>query len=546
MQYIEPRGRVFWFRRRAPDPLKPGMPVTLGDMGVVVGKNGYVRFSLGTTDRREAAKKARKYAHYLDEAAQRRSRQTPTEQVPAPLALPTLPTREEIEFAAESMYAMLLAADEDTAEKSLNAFFSEGESGEIREPDRYVWSPADLPPASVQGQVKLLKQLGSVISFFLFQTSGKVISEVTPDFLPFADAFRRYVSALEKRKASEHVPTPPLPTGKGKWTWEDAYNYYLVQRSGLSDATKANYGTAWNSLAESAKCPPSKLTTEQVVAWRDGLLKKLKPQTVKSRLTHVAAIWRESRINQKIDRSIVDPFEGLYVKVDDNAGSSRQQFSDTELRKIFSVPPLKTARAISIHAGYWLPLLALYHGSRLEEVTGLEVVDIEGVGSELVLHIRENTIRPRLKHRKKSERSFPVHPVLIELGFSAYVAAARNAGIFALFPSFARGDTFGEEFVTHVKKLLSPALGRLVGMHCFRHNFETARRNARMDASAANYITGRRIDAGSAALYGGPAGLGELKEELSKIDYGLKHLPAPAVTPEELKAQGITRARAQR
>ena len=251
-------------------------------------------------------------------------------------------------------------------------------------------------------------------------------------------------------------------------------------------------------------------------------------------------------MNSKIPRETLDPFEGLRVRVSGNAGTSRVEYTAEELQKIFSNPPLQTDRAVSVQAGYWLPLLALYHGARLEELTGLEVQDISGSAQDMLLHIRENETRPRLKHRKFSQRRIPVHPKLIELGFDHYVDAARKAGIKVLFPSFARGATFGEEFVTHVKALISPPEGRLVGMHCFRHNFETARRNARMDPSAANFITGRRIDVGSAALYGSEAGLPVLKEELSKIRYGLSHLPAPAVTAEELHAQNSRRQHAAR
>lgn len=40
---------------------------------------------------------------------------------------------------------------------------------------------------------------------------------------------------------------------------------------------------------------------------------------------------------------------------------------------------------------------------------------------------------------------------------------------------------------------------------------------------------------------GGPAGLAELKEEISKIGYGMTHLIAPTITSAELKAQDSQR-----
>ena len=524
MQYTELRGNVYWFRRRAPEPLKPGMRFLLGDVESVVGKNGYVRISLKTSDRRESARMSRRFAHLLDEAAERRK----ALKIPsAPLGnnvSSEAPSPEEIQHAADSMYAMLLAADENTAQSSFAKCLEGGVDEEIREPDRYSWTSADLPPVTTAGQVELLRKFRNVFSFFLLTTTGKTISEITPDLLPFADAFRRYVLAMEKRKALETVPTPSLPSANVSWSWDDAFSYYVQQRAGLSDSTLANYRTAWKALSESVKCPPGKLTANMVVSWRDSLLKVLMPRTVRNRLTFAGAIWRESRVNGKIERSTLDPFEGLRVRVDENIGTSREEFSKAELKKIFSAPPLQTARAISVQSGYWLPILALYHGARLEELTGLEVRDVENSDIGLIIHLRENELRPRLKHRKRSERTIPLHPMLEKLGFEQYVKAARIAKIKALFPSFSRGATFGEEFVTHVKKLISPSPGRLVGMHCFRHNWETARRTARLDTSASNYITGRRIDEGSSAFYGGPAGMAALKDELTKINFGIAHL----------------------
>ena len=189
MQYTELRGRIFWFRRRAPEPLKPGMQILLGNVEVTVGKNGYVRLSLATSDRREAAKKARKLAHFLDEASdqnrQSKVQRTSDQNAPIPALTP-----DEIQHVAEVMYVQLLAADEDTAKCSLAEYLN-GED-EIREPDRFVWSSADLPPQSTAGQIELLKKLRSIISFFSFTTLGKTIEHITPELVPFADAFRRY------------------------------------------------------------------------------------------------------------------------------------------------------------------------------------------------------------------------------------------------------------------------------------------------------------------------------------------------------------------
>jgi integrase len=197
-----------------------------------------------------------------------------------------------------------------------------------------------------------------------------------------------------------------------------------------------------------------------------------------------------------------------------------------------------------VHAGYWLPLMAAYYGGRLEELAGVEIADLVDTKIGLAFWIRPNSTRT-IKGGEKASRCLPVHPILSELGFIGYLQAAREAGTKRLFPSLSRGATFGELFVEHCRDLLKPAQGRKVGMHCFRHSWETAKRAAEpnFDYSIGRYIAGRSIDQGSAALYGSAAGLPKIKSELAKIQYGLKHRPAPPVTAQMLREQEATSSR---
>jgi len=539
MPYTEKRGSTYWFRRRAPAPLIRGNFVFLDGQQALVGQSGYVRFSLQTRDYREAGKLARKYSHLLDQAAERLAdAQKLAESPPARPPAPAEPTPEEIKFAADAMYAQLLAADEQTLKRSFDAALAA--RTDVREPDRFLWSSADLPPPTLAGQIELLKMLRAVVPLHLYMSTGKTPGAITADYLPFADAFRRYVAALERRRAAEIVPTPTMPTPEPIWSWDAAFDYYVRQRPTLAESSVSNYKLAWNGLKDSSKRQtPGKITLEDVVKWRDEMLGELAlhQQTAKNRLTAAGAIWRDSRANGKIPRGVFDPFEGVHVRINAKTGSSRKAYTAEELQLIFKAPPVATKTAVSVHAGYWLPLLALYHGARLDELTGLEVRDVEDWKGGVIMHIRENTVRPRLKGRTTSERSIPVHPKLLELGFTEYVQAARAANIEKLFPSFSRSATFGETYVDHVKAILKPSSEVLVGMHNFRHNWETARRTAKMDTSVSNYIGGRRIDAGSAALYGGPAGIETLAEELAKIAYPVEFQSAPPVNATELRAQ---------
>lgn len=557
MQYTKLRGRIYWFSRRAPQPLIPEMTLRLGDVLARVGKNGYIRFSLDTADPRAAAKAARKYAHLLDEAIDRLMQvQKPPVKVPASMVQGTH-TPEEIVRAADTMYMALLAGDEGKNRVAVDAAFGKranwteaGLSGvgvlpEIPEPDRYEWSFDDLPESSPAGDADLIRYIAPLAINHLVRITGKFPAGVDSSFLPFAHAFRQFVRAMEGRRAGDNIPTPLAPPAPAPvWTWDDAFNFYfnVDENKGLTKETRDNYGLAWRSLAKSAGCLPAELTFNEVAKWLETGLVGLAQNTRHSRFTWAGVIWHFSRTRGKFPRTTPCPFEGLRVRKSKSNDTRRWEFSHDELKVIFGAPTLQTARAVSIHAGYWLPLLALYQGARLEELTGLEVADIQDSKTAgLTIRLRENETRPRLKN-DHSRRRLPLHPKLLQLGFQDYVSAAREAQVRQLFPSLASSDSFGEAYVAHVRSLISvdpKEPERILGMHCFRHNWETAKRDSlvSVDLTAARYLLGRKIEEGSAALYGSEAGLPKLLQELGRISYDIEFQPAPAVLAADLREQ---------
>ena len=81
-------------------------------------------------------------------------------------------------------------------------------------------------------------------------------------------------------------------------------------------------------------------------------------------------------------------------------------------------------------AAFWLPLLALFGGERLSELTGLRVSDV--VPNELIgavaIYINEDRKAGRRLKTKQSERFVPVHPQLHSFRHS-YIDALRVANV---------------------------------------------------------------------------------------------------------------------
>lgn len=110
------------------------------------------------------------------------------------------------------------------------------------------------------------------------------------------------------------------------------------------------------------------------------------------------------------------------TKQDKNSKIPRKPFGDDDLKKIFNPA---TYLQIKHPDGFWLPLLSLYTGARLNELCKLAYFDIGETDGVHWIHINEDngSLKNEASHRKT-----PLHPQLIELGFLDYVADLKKWG----------------------------------------------------------------------------------------------------------------------
>ncbi len=171
---------------------------------------------------------------------------------------------------------------------------------------------------------------------------------------------------------------------------------------------------------------------------------------------------------------------------DDEEG--RPPFSSQELLQIFGKPDYKTGDGRHISKGnatwypfeYWLPLLGLYAGCRISEVSQLHLDDVRQVDGHWVLDINEKTPDKRLKTEASSARLIPLHPKLKELGFLEYCSRLRAEGFRRVFPelSYSNPDVrYAKEPIRKMSAILkSLGMPRNAGkvFHCLRHNANDA------------------------------------------------------------------------
>ena len=186
-----------------------------------------------------------------------------------------------------------------------------------------------------------------------------------------------------------------------------------------------------------------------------------------------------------------------------NARNDRDQFTPEELALIFSQDWFSAGAGKFDAKGstywrphyFWLPVLALTTGGRLNELSQLYLDDIcQSDKDSAIWYLDFNLVQPdkvdsddddeavdKSLKTINSERVIPLHDLVIRAGLPEYVAALRKAGETRLFPELKRDANkgYGKPAGSWFNERL---LGRQLGMarngkktfHSFRHTFSTA------------------------------------------------------------------------
>jgi integrase len=296
----------------------------------------------------------------------------------------------------------------------------------------------------------------------------------------------------------------------------------------LSVKHASDYKAARLSMPFKLSRAERKLTLPQIVAAAgdDDAAEKVSPTTVAKDLNLLRglAAWgvREGYLT-------TNPFEGISVRVSEGDKLQRDSFTEEDLAMLVGSPLYRGCRSamdrstagplIIKDADYWLPLLGLYHGARLEELGQMLVSDVrfesvpftDGRVEEFaVLYIDTRDERQQSGPRRRrgreeaepfkriktrsSKRCVPVHPMLLRLGFLDYVAAAKAAG-HARIHHMLKVDGYGR-----TTKIWSQWFGRYltsIGLsrpeltfHSTRHTFKTACRRARIPRDVSHALSG--------------------------------------------------------
>lgn len=263
----------------------------------------------------------------------------------------------------------------------------------------------------------------------------------------------------------------------------------------------------------------SQVTKKHAVAYRELLDERVKVQTADG-ITQVLKNFMDFAIKRAYYEG-ENPFAGLTELTKARAeevAENYEPFTGDELRKIFE--PNAYAKFNSKPHFFWVPLLALFSGARIEELSQLDIDDI--VVKDGIPCIDINDRDDKELKNKASIRIVPIHSRLIELGFLQYVADMRPLGQKKLFPYLTKtvngySKTGSAHFGKYLKHLALKT--PLKVFHSFRHTYNNEMKQMHVPESARCEIVGHKYESVNDTVYSQKFGLDSLRSFMEMVTY---------------------------
>ena len=172
-------------------------------------------------------------------------------------------------------------------------------------------------------------------------------------------------------------------------------------------------------------------------------------------------------------------FDGMIFKQSkrQKEQSKRSPFSPDQVRAIYKSVLTTPTTDAQFSYRRWGPLIAMFTGARLNEVSQLMLKDIACEDGIWLFDLNDEGDRKSVKS-SASKRQVPMHTRLIQLGLLDYVAELRSKGATKLFPmlNYCPTNGWGRTLGRWVNQQLLVQLGikdvRL-SFHSFRHTVAT-------------------------------------------------------------------------
>lgn len=234
-------------------------------------------------------------------------------------------------------------------------------------------------------------------------------------------------------------------------------------------------------------------TFEQAVArGKELCVEPPSPGTFEKHRRFLSTFFKRLAKTKAIPASPMDAFDEIKKDLVTDPNKPERLFDEADLQRIFA-PETYVPWAMKYPHRWWLPMIGLYTGVRINEAAQLKLADVVQESGVWCIRVQK-TVDPDLAHRNRGRsrqsvkgkaaiRTLPVPQPLLDAGFLDFLADIRQCGHPRLFPHLSAGinKKTGEtnarysqaalnQFSAYMKTLGFP---KGVGFHAFRHTIAT-------------------------------------------------------------------------
>lgn len=264
--------------------------------------------------------------------------------------------------------------------------------------------------------------------------------------------------------------------------------------------------------------------------------KTLSPKSIKTSSTLVKSFLKWLFVQQYLKNDLSGLLDSLRNRTTKKDNEHRAIFTSEDLTKLFGINEYQTTGFRKYSFRYWLPLLGLYTGARINELCQLEVNDI--IEQDGLYAISINSNNGKKVKTKSGIRLIPIHKKLIQLGFIDYLNRIKTLNNTKLFPPL-KPDRDGDcsrkvsRFFNSSYKSSTNGLVGYAGItkstsegvkvfHSLRHTFINQWKQQQLDPMLVKQIVGHASSDITYDTYGKNYPLDTISKEMDKINFEIK------------------------
>jgi len=216
---------------------------------------------------------------------------------------------------------------------------------------------------------------------------------------------------------------------------------------------------------------------------------------------------------------------GLPVGKDKNPLDARYPFSNADLKELFESQKYKD-NSFHREYQYWVPLIALYTGARLNEICQLHLKDIKLVNGIYIFDFNEGAEDQRVK-TNSSNRETPIHSKLIDLGLITYINQLKLIKETRLFPELKKNKNGSysrrpSDWFREYRKEQGVHNRSKKVFHSFRHTVIDHLKQKKVTKEIIAAIVGHGEESVTFGVYGSKYKPEVLEEYIEMLDYDVE------------------------